>query len=114
MTLQECYAIVGNYAVVKSRLMNDRLIQRFLVKFLEDPCYSELERCLAEGDYSEAFRMARTLKGVSANLGLTRLERRSGAVEEKLRPLRPCDLGAEMSALGEEYDKVIAAIGALE
>lgn len=114
MKLQECYAIVGNYAAIKGKLMSDRLVQTFLTKFLEDTCYSDLVRCLKEGDYPEAFHMAHTLRGVAANLGLTRLEQRSGAVEEKLRPQRSCELSAELAALTAEYDRVIAAIEALD
>lgn len=113
MTLQECYAIVGNYTAVKGKLMSDRLIQTFLCKFLEDTSYSELVQCLAEGNYPGALHAVHTLKGVAANLGLTRLEQRSRAAEERLRPQRPCDLSAELEALEEEYNQVIAAIQAL-
>ena len=114
MTLQECYAIVGNYTAIKSKLMSDRLVQTFLCKFLEDISYSELVRCLAEGNDPEALHSVHTLRGVAANLGLTRLEQRCGAVEEKLRPRRPCDLSAELEALEAEYNRVIAAIEALD
>ena len=38
MTMQECYeAIGGNYEDVLGRLRSEALIQRFTLKFLEDP-----------------------------------------------------------------------------
>ena len=40
MTLQECYAAMGgNYEEVLGRLRSDRLIQKFVMKFVNDSSY---------------------------------------------------------------------------
>ena len=44
MTLKECYAtLCGNYDEALSRLMNERLMERFLQKFLSDPSFNEIK-----------------------------------------------------------------------
>lgn len=43
MTLQECYAAMGgNYDEVLGRLRSDRLIQKFVLKFVDDGSYQLL------------------------------------------------------------------------
>ena len=43
MTLQECYAAMGgNYEEVLGRLRSDRLIQKFVLKFVDDGSYQLL------------------------------------------------------------------------
>ena len=40
MTLQECYeALGGDYQDVISRLRSDRLVQKFVLKFLDDSSF---------------------------------------------------------------------------
>ena len=74
MTLQECYAAMGgNYEEVLGRLRSDRLIQKFVLKFLDDGSYDLLCRSLEEKNYEEAFRAAHTIKGVCQNLSITKL-----------------------------------------
>lgn len=64
MELKEVYEkIGGDYDDVVRRLMGEKLVRKFLLKFLDDKSYADLERTLSEGDYKEAFRAAHTLKG---------------------------------------------------
>ena len=59
MTLQECYAALGgDYESVTGRLRSERLVQKFVLKFLEDGCYDLLCRSMEGEDYGEAFRAA--------------------------------------------------------
>ena len=52
MTLQECYqAIEGDYTDVISRLRSDRLVQKFVLKFLDDPSFDLLCRSVEEKNY---------------------------------------------------------------
>ena len=49
MTLQECYAAMGgNYEDVIGRLRSERLVQKFVLKFLDDGSYSLLCQSLEE------------------------------------------------------------------
>ena len=59
MTLQECYAALeGDYEGVMGRLRTERLVQKFVLKFLDDGSYDLLTRSMESGDYDEAFRAA--------------------------------------------------------
>ena len=86
MTLKECYtALCGNYDEALSRLMNERLMERFLQKFLSDPSFKEIKDAFDNKDGEKAFRGAHTLKGVSANLAFTKLSTSSSLLTEALR-----------------------------
>ena len=57
----------------------------FLKQFPGDDSAARLSRALTRGDAAEAFACAHTLKGLSAQLGLTRLCARSGELCDALR-----------------------------
>lgn len=86
MTLQECYAAMGgNYDDVINRLRTERLVQKFILKFLNDDSYPLLRKSMEEKNYEEAFRAAHTIKGVCQNLGLSKLQDSSSRLCESLR-----------------------------
>ena len=100
MELKEVYEkIGGDYDDVVRRLMGEKLVRKFLLKFLDDKSYADLERTLSEGDYKEAFRAAHTLKGVCLNLGFTELYKVSAELTEVLR-------GRETAGSDELYAQV--------
>jgi HPt (histidine-containing phosphotransfer) domain-containing protein len=71
---------------VLDRFMNNEgLYERFLVKFLEDSNFFELMKNIEAGNYEEAFFNAHTLKGVSANLGLTSIHNPLVSIVDELR-----------------------------
>jgi HPt (histidine-containing phosphotransfer) domain-containing protein len=87
MSLQTCYAALGgDYEGTLGRFLSEPLLQKFVLKFLDDGSFALLLRSLDENDYQEAFRAAHTLKGVSQNLGFTPLQHASGRLAEALRP----------------------------
>ncbi len=86
MTLRECYDAMGaNYDEVLGRLHSERLVQKFVLKFLDDGSYNQLCDSMASGDWDLAFRASHTLKGVCQNLGFTRLGESSHDLTEALR-----------------------------
>ena len=86
MTLQDCYAALGgDFDAVLGRLRSETLIQKFLLKFLDDPSYALLQTSMASEDWPEAFRGAHTIKGVCQNLDLTTLYRSSAQLCDALR-----------------------------
>lgn len=86
MTVQECYERMGgDYADVVSRLRTDERIKKFLLKVAEDASFDNLCKGIASHDIAEAFRAAHTLKGVCANLSITKLQRSASAMTEVLR-----------------------------
>lgn len=111
MTLQECYAALdGDYDEVLSRLRSERLIQKFLLKFLDDPSYDLLTASLAGSDWSEAFRGAHTIKGVCQNLSFTALYRSSAALCEALRDGRPLQSPELVRQVDADYAATVSAI----
>ena len=110
MTLQECYAAMGgNYDDALGRLRSERLVQKFVLKFLADGSYDLLCRSL-----EEAFRAAHTIKGVCQNLSIDKLQASSSRLCESLRN----GYSPEADALAEEvrtdYGQTVAAIEAFQ
>lgn len=86
MTLKEFYETIGeNYEDVFSRFGDEAFLKRFVIKFLDDPCFSDLKTALSRRDTEAAFRAAHTLKGICLNLGFQDLYKESAAVTERLR-----------------------------
>ena len=86
MNLEELYnSLHGDYAEAKARLMSDRLVEKFVLKFPADPSMQQLRDAIASGDHDVAFRAVHTLKGVAANLSFTELWKAASALTEQLR-----------------------------
>ncbi len=111
MTLQECYAAIGgNYEDVAARLRSDRLVQKFILRFLEDKSYELFCTSMKEKNYEEAFRAAHTIKGVCQNLSFTRLLESSSAMSEALRHGWTPEADALISSLQEDYQMTVDVI----
>lgn len=115
MTLKECYAALGgDYEEAMGRLRSERLVQKFVLKFLDDGSYDLLCASLEAGDRGEAFRAAHTIKGVCANLAFNTLLESSEQLTEALReghPPRP-DEGELAERVKEDYARTVQAIRA--
>ena len=110
MTLSECYAALGgDLDDALGRLRSERLVQKFVLKFLSDGSYDLLLTSLAGGNGEEAFRAAHTIKGMCQNLSFTRLERSSSALTEALRNGGSAD-AALVDAVKADYTATAAAI----
>lgn len=111
MNTQEVYSqLHGNYKDAKSRLMTDKLIEKFLLKFLNDPTYQQLLDAVAANNIEESFRAAHTLKGVAANLGFTELKQNASALTEQLRDRQNTADEQLLSAVSASYKLVIDTI----
>ena len=115
MTLQECYAArEGDYQGVLGRLTSERMVQKFVLKFLNDGSYDLLLRSMAEENWQEAFRAAHTIKGVCQNLDFTRLYRSSSQLSEALRNGFTPEAPALAEQVKEDYARTTAAIRAFQ
>lgn len=115
MTLQECYAALGgDYAGVSSRLPTERMIQKFVLKFLNDGSYDLLLRSMEAEDCAEAFRAAHTIKGVCQNLGFTMLYQSSSQLSEALRNGFTPEAPALMEQVKANYRQTVEAIRAYQ
>lgn len=114
MDLRECYLTAGgNYEDVMRRLMREDRVDRFLKMFLEDQSFNSLCGAIGEGDYTTAFRMAHTVKGISMNLSFTDLQTASAELTENLRGGKEDkDTGRYLEAMRCSYNRTVAAIKA--
>lgn len=112
MTIKECYASMNaDFDGVMSRLLAESRIEKFAVKFIDDPSFKALCDSYSSGDIETAFRAAHTLKGTSANLGFTDLFEKASAVTEELRNGNPGpDFEQKLKNCTESYNAVCYAI----
>lgn len=61
----------GDYQEVISRLRSDRLVQKFVLKFLDDKSFELFCSSMESKNYEEAFRAVHTIKGICQNLALS-------------------------------------------
>lgn len=115
MTLQECYtALNGDYEGVLGRMRSERMIQKFVLKFLNDGSYDLLLQSMEEEHYEDAFRAAHTIKGVCQNLGFTKLYESSNQLSEALRNGYTPEAPALVSQVGADYQQTTTAIRAFQ
>ena len=118
MTVQELYdSIGGSYVCAKRILQMDKLIGKFILKFLDDKSCEKLTSAWEARDAAGVFEGAHALKGVGANLGLNGLSEQASAIAEEFRPgnERKMDddaVTARVEALKADYDKTIEGIRA--
>ena len=111
MTLKECYAAMGgNYEDAIGRLRSERLVQKFVLKFLTDGSYALLCRSMEEQNYEEAFRAAHTIKGVCQNLSIDKLQASSSRLCESLRNGYTPEADALAEEVRADYSQTVAAI----
>lgn len=93
---------------------NKMLYTRFLKKFLEDKTYIELEKYWNKEEYNEIEKAAHTLKGVSANLGISRLFKISDQLVKLIRMKEFGNLEETYEKLKREYKVTKEMINELE
>ncbi len=118
MTLAELYdGIGGTYSEALMRLSADSLVERFIVRFLDDSSIRDLLNAWEKGDVDACFKAAHTAKGVTGNLSLTHLCDLCTQICEALRPgneeLRQAtDLEALIGELSSSYARDVELIRA--
>ncbi len=83
------------------------LYERFLIGFLSDPSYGEFETAIANKDWTQALAAAHTLKGVTANLSMTRLLEASSKTVALLREADCDSVLASCTELASVYKQVV-------
>lgn len=111
MTLKECYtALGGDYESAVGRLISEKLVQKFVIKFPDDPSYDNLHKSLENKIYDEAFRAAHTIKGVCQNLSFTKLFDSSSRLTEALRAGAVEDISNLVTQVDADYRQTVSAI----
>ncbi len=112
MRLADCYsALEGDFAGVKSRLMREASISKFLIMFLKDTQFQEFHASLEAEDWENAFRNIHTLKGTCLNLGIAKLAGIASEITETLRGgAAPGDISGDVRLLDAEYERTVEII----
>ena len=115
MSLRTCYeALGGSLDAVLGRLPSERIVQKFVLKFLNEGSFDELMAAIAARDGATAFRAAHTLKGVCLNLSFDRLLASSDELCEALRGGWTDDAPEMAKRVEADYRATIEAIRAFE
>lgn len=111
MTLKECYAAMGgDYDDAMGRLRSERLLQKFVLKFLDDGNFELLCRSMEEGKTEEAFRASHTIKGMCQNLSFKALGDSASALTEALRAGKKPEADALLDQVKDDYRRTAEAI----
>lgn len=87
MSLHKFYqAIDGDFEAACRRFYNENMLQKFLIRFLDEPCCAELNDALGRHDRDAAIKAVHTLAGQARSFGFIRLERKSRNCDTKSRP----------------------------
>ncbi|MCH5287630.1 MAG: Hpt domain-containing protein [Christensenellaceae bacterium] len=115
MNLKECYqALGGDYDGVLGRLRTERMITKFVLRFLDDKSCESLIGAIEQKNGEEAFRAAHTIKGICQNLSFDRLYRSSSALSECLRGGWDDAAVALTEQVKADYQVTVDAIRALD
>ena len=112
MNLKEFYHEINeDFNEVQSRLLMEKLIMKYLMKFLEDNSFSKLQETLNMADLEKAFRASHTLKGISSHLGFTLLQKKCDLLTECLRTKNDLALVPVLfQDVSDEYHRVRCAL----
>lgn len=104
-------AIEGDYEGTIARLLTEERIKKYVLRFLNIEDYNNLVSELANENWPEAFRAVHNLKGVSLNLGFSKLAASSSELCEAIRNGAPTiDVKPLMYNVTKDYNKLIEEI----
>lgn len=107
----------GSYNEVLSRLQNEKIVIKFLKKFLDDNTFDCLNKSINDHNYQDAFRYAHTLKGICLNLGLNDVLEYDCPLTESLRNSKSIDENKvldQFCKLKQNYNNTINLIKTIE
>lgn len=114
MTIEKCYELIeGNYNDVVSRLMDEKRVEKYMLRFLDTKDFDDLTDGINSEDLKKAFLAAHTIKGIALNLGFTKYAESSSELCEYLRPLSVSDnnkLKNMYESVKNDYEKLVKVI----
>ena len=116
MNIQEFYdSIDESYENVSSRMMgNQKLVEKFVRKFLDDPTYGQIKEAVDKMDYDEILRTTHTMKGIASKLEFTHLQQNSAKAVDMIRAGQREEVLPVIGEIEKEYQKVIEQIQKLD
>ena len=91
---------------------NERLYEKYLFRFLEEPTFPELLKAIEEDRREDARRAAHSLKGITATLGFTSLNTPVKAQEFDFKNGRWEEGNQYTDELKKEYARIISVLRA--
>lgn len=116
MTLEELYELIGgNYEQAVKVMRKEKLIDRYVRKFVNSDLCDKLVEAGQSMDETQLHENAHALKGVCANLGLDSLAEAASDITEEFRPGNPRqysddEVREKLSALESAYQRTVAGI----
>ena len=114
MSIEDLYSSIGSdYEEVFGRLPSKQLIEKFIVRFIDDKSFELLNEAIEAGNRKDAFLHSHTLKGVAANLGFKKLLESVSTMTEVLRDnnAKTSDVDQELfDQVKRDYEETINAI----
>ena len=116
MTLQELYQMMdGNYEQALRVLRMDKLLDKHIRKLTGNGVVENLLEAGNTMDPTRLFETAHAMKGVCANLGLTRLSDAASEIAEEFRPgnsrsMTDDEVKAKLSHIAELYARTVEGI----
>ena len=95
---------------VKRFMGNTDLYAKFLTKFLDDGTFSKIAPAFDKDDMEEALATSYTLKGVSGNLGMTRLYKACSDTVALIRAGEKEQAKKSFAELKSAYDEIHSVI----
>ena len=89
---------------------NERLYEKYLFRFLEEPTFPELFKAIEEDRREDARRAAHSLKGITATLGFTSLNTSVKAQEFEFKNGRWEEGNQYTDELKKEYARIISVL----
>lgn len=114
MYLNEFYVeIDGDFEAACRRFYSEDMLQKFLIRFLEEPACAELNEALGQHDRDAAIKAAHTLAGQARSFGFTRLAKNGAALVQALRENRDDEVADLRYEVTTEYIRITQAIRSL-
>ncbi len=111
MTIQEVYqAVGGDYSEVMERLISDKIVRKYLLRFAQSASIEALETAFDLQDDTKAFHEAHALKGMALTLGLGNLATSSSALTEALRNGRTPEAAPLMETCKKDFHEAMEAL----
>lgn len=89
---------------------NEDLMMKFLLRFPEEPSFSQMKKAMEQGDAAGAFAAAHTLKGVVGNLSMKSLYQQVSALVEDLRNGDLAEASKKMKDFDAQYQYTVAIL----
>lgn len=112
MFIKEFYETIGvDPTDVLNRFgSNETMLEKFLMKFLNDQTFLTLEEAIKKQDWEEVFRAAHTLKGICGNFDFKELYSLSSKIVEEYRANNFTPIPELFKTLKAEYERTVEAL----